>query len=82
MNLTCGLDGCTEDVELTRRPDGRWRVRHGEDESGTTFLTASELFGTTGFWPFARTLHDEIGRARQPESMGQQAVALMSGEQR
>ncbi len=57
----CGLDGCSENVEIRLRPDGRWRVRHGDDEGATTFLTHSELFNTTGWWPFARTIHDEQG---------------------
>lgn len=74
----CYLDGCDVQVTITLRPDSRYRVSHGAEEGATTFLTKTELFTTKGYWPFVRTLHDEEGRPRLEDTMGQQALARMA----
>lgn len=68
----CAIDGCREPVEVTRRPDGRWRVRHGAspDEESTRFYTAAELFTYGGYRDFVRELHPEPCHSHRPLALG------------
>lgn len=55
----CGVDGCTQPLEMTWRPGARWRIRHGDGAEGETrFFDTSEL-GRHGYAPWVRELHQE-----------------------
>ena len=63
----CDVDGCRAIIVLTRLPDGYWRVQHGFNPESSRVFSREELFVTTGYRPWARTVHayaDEFGERR------------------
>ncbi len=57
----CGIDGCAQHIAIVQRPDGRYRVTHGDEpnEEDVRFYSPVELYTTDGYFAFALERHAE-----------------------